>query len=1253
MNKQRLLTSAAVVALMVAPCLADTEVSSDRTTALTTGALLSSGVGDANAGNITIDSGISVAITKESNDAITIDSSHYLLNKGAISNKDTSSAYGLHIDVSTNPNLSGTSFTNAAGTTITGSGIYFDSSSSLVMTGDGSSKTGLFFDGAIGDGTYTGDVIFNAASMTINGDTSKAFNFGDGTTFRGDLIFDSTAAVTMTGDSSQAIYLAYGSLFSGDIVVGSSASLSMSGDSNTGVYMASGSELTGSLTVNGAIGLSQATARSTSSSSLYGMLLAGKINGDLVISSTGSVTVVGASATGISVQGYGINGAVAIGGSLSSVGYSSSSDTSTSNTTISTYPEAGSALAVGANVTDGIAVLGPRYSGDSSVSSASITTQGTSPALSINPGLNTVVTQTAPLVIGIYSRDGAADTYDPGFSFYNRGSITASPLNTNNSSSAVYTVGTSVFPTILTGGMYNSGSISASASSSSDGSAVTASGLYIGGYTYLDNATFDTATTTWTDATLAAKTSKDQAALVNSNSAGSGTISATISGYKSGAATAISIAQYASVPSLINSGTISASATTVDKTLDTALSSSNTYTLEAIAISDASGTLTSIYNTGIISAVAGVSTSSSSSVTALDNNNQLAVAIDLSGGNTATPSGSGVTIKERTTASSSAAIIGNIYFGTGDNQVIDVAGTSSTYTATINGNIHYGNTGANSIVDQLNIGAYGAVTGKVTAGSGPGVAVEVASNGSLSLLNDTTSFNAASVHIANAGSLSLAVSQSLTDTGVIDSQGTVVMDKGANLFLAYSSFVPQGSHDFVLITTPYGQLNVDPTTISVTNTYLTKNVTDKGMLPFLFESAKLEQTSSAAAGDALVLHVAPKTASQLGLTGYASSLFPYVNTALSNDNDLGSAMIYGIHNAADAQTAYAAFAPNVTGGDRAIVISLTDQSTGVVAARQRALLLYAKQGGEGTSFWFDEFIQQIKDPGQGAEQIDGTRAFSGFKDSGFGFSMGIDGGSPKYGWYGGAFTFYAGDVGELQRVSKTHEQWMILSGYSVWRGKGMFFNSKLDVGYGHLDSSRSITLTTASSSTSVATYSRQADNKHAGALLSGGVSTGAFFNFGAATFTPKLNIDGLLMRQDGYTEYNPGTATTGDAFDLKVQPSYAKSLRVFLGADLRYDIDVWDFKLQPEARAGYRYDLLNDPQKLKVAFAYADLTGTIAKPGETFTVTGPDPAQGNFVLGGSLSATTDAWSLGLHFDFVKGSNGALEQVGTLSLIGRI
>jgi len=365
-------------------------------------------------------------------------------------------------------------------------------------------------------------------------------------------------------------------------------------------------------------------------------------------------------------------------------------------------------------------------------------------------------------------------------------------------------------------------------------------------------------------------------------------------------------------------------------------------------------------------------------------------------------------------------------------------------------------------------------------------------------------------------------------------------------------------------------------------------------------------------------------------------------------------MIYGIKNGSDAQTAYSAFAPNVTGGDRAIAVSITDSATGPIAARQRSLLMYAHDASSGTSVWANEFVQMIKDPGEGSSLTNGTRELSGFRDHGFGISVGVDTGSPKNGWYGGALTFYAGDVNEINRTSKTDEQWLLLSGYSVWRGKGFFLNTKVDAGYGKFTGNRSITLVTSLATASTTTsYTRTADNKREGALLSGSVSTGAYLNYGATTFSPMFNIDGMMMREGGYLESNPGTATDGDAFDLKVQPYYAKSLRAFMGLDVRYDFNLGDFFLQPELRAGYRYDFFSDPQKLKVAFAYADVSGSTASPGEQFTIIGPDPAKGSLVLGGSLAATTDAWTLGLHFDYLRGANGMIQEVGTLSIVGKI
>jgi hypothetical protein len=172
-------------------------------------------------------------------------------------------------------------------------------------------------------------------------------------------------------------------------------------------------------------------------------------------------------------------------------------------------------------------------------------------------------------------------------------------------------------------------------------------------------------------------------------------------------------------------------------------------------------------------------------------------------------------------------------------------------------------------------------------------------------------------------------------------------------------------------------------------------------------------------------------------------------------------------------------------------------------------------------------------------------------------------------------------------------------------------------------------------------------------MISGGFTAGALFSYGATTLSPQISVDGLLMREEGYTENNPATISAGDGFDLKVEPYYAKSLRIFLGGSVRYDLDLWDFYLQPEAHAGYRYDVFNNPVKLKAAFAYANTTGGMVGPGTQFTMIGPDPSQGNYVVGGSLATTTDTWTLGFNFDLVKGSNGLFEEVGTVNLLGRI
>ncbi len=746
-----------------------------------------------------------------------------------------------------------------------------------------------------------------------------------------------------------------------------------------------------------------ALAGSSTSSGVIGMDLTGTINGDVIINRTSSVTATGQGVRGVVLTGD-INplcdshGCYSLGsfvnnGSINVAGSASALTTNKGNVL------AGPAVSIEASIAGGFYNGGPLSASDSTNTVAAISTVSNSEALLITPSA-----PTTPVIIGVY----AADTTNPGFSFYNRGSIGSTTANAGDNSVAVNIFGTTSTGNVtLTEGLFNSGSITSVAGTATGSGSAISTGVVIGSYANIGTSdTYTIACQPNSNACSytynnAGSGKTDMASFVNSSAAGKGVISASVSGPIAGStAQALVIATNAKMPSLINSGTISATATTG------VLTNSG---LNAYAIVDLSGTLGYIQNNGTIAA----------SATTLIDGSQSAIAIDLSRDNANSATASGVAILDHATANTSATIIGDILFGTGDTQIVDVAGLSADNRAAIVGDISYG--GGTSIggfgTDKLTIGDFSTVTGTITAKNG--VDVDVQNGGTLTLKNDTTALLAYAFHMENGGTLNLTVLNEFT-SGIITAQnsangpdGIVQFDTGAKLNLAYGSFVPADSK-FVLITAPEGQLHVAD--LATYNQQLAASI------PFLFQSSTLDieqTTTSIGPTDELVLTVDPKTAAQLGLTGYAAQMLPYANQALVNDDVLGAAMVAGITNQETAQRAYNQFAPDVSGGVRAIAISLTDQASGPVASRQRTLRMYGKQDGDIT-LWGQEFAEYIKDPGNT------STGQTGFKDHGFGFVLGLDGGEPRTGWYGGAFSFYSGDVVEPSpRDSHTNTLWYI------------------------------------------------------------------------------------------------------------------------------------------------------------------------------------------------------------------------------------
>ncbi len=124
-----------------------------------------------------------------------------------------------------------------------------------------------------------------------------------------------------------------------------------------------------------------------------------------------------------------------------------------------------------------------------------------------------------------------------------------------------------------------------------------------------------------------------------------------------------------------------------------------------------------------------------------------------------------------------------------------------------------------------------------------------------------------------------------------------------------------------------------------------------------------------------------------------------------NDPTLGAAIGRGgITSSQTAQNVFLAIRPRTcrAAPSRSRIL-ITDQATGPVGGAPAVLRSFADEPGEMT-LWGEEFAANINNKGR----VDADGSLTAYKDHGFGFVVGLDGGSPRDGWYGGALSFLFG-----------------------------------------------------------------------------------------------------------------------------------------------------------------------------------------------------------------------------------------------------
>ncbi len=559
----------------------------------------------------------------------------------------------------------------------------------------------------------------------------------------------------------------------------------------------------------------------------------------------------------------------------------------------------------------------------------------------------------------------------------------------------------------------------------------------------------------------------------------SGSITASTGTDAGGSAVAILIGTGASLPTITNSGTISAT-TPVTGGL-------------ATAILDQSGTLTAVTNTGTIT------------TSDTDSN---AVAIN------AAANASGFTYTQAPASSTATAptLTGSITTGSGNDVIAASAGTITgtvslgggnnlvalSGTANMVGNITYGS-GADALtlagtssytgavdfgggVNGLSVGNGATFTGSV-ASTGGTLGLTIASGGTASLINTGT---IALSSLSLGGTLGITANPAAGTSSQIVVSGATSITSGAALKVSLSSLS--------LNTTTFTVLRSGTLTGSANLTVSTP------ALPYLLNA-------SAGGSDAtgvVTVTVGPKSAAQLGLGRIESTAYPAVLSNIVANSNL-STLFIGLTDQASTQLRYRQMLPDYQGG----VFDLLSQGTRLLAPSTNGVSM--GQAGD-LGLWAQQAWWQANQSGNADSP--------GYKGTGFGLTAGGD--LPL-----GGFGRVGVSVGYMYTTTKdvVHND-VTANDFQAgvhWLGNwgGLSLSASGSAGFVHFHGTRQ--LTALNGSDALATSS----GKWNGLLLSGNASASYELQLGFAYLRPAATLTYARLHEGAHNDSGGGVA-----FDL-------------------------------------------------------------------------------------------------------------------------
>jgi hypothetical protein len=607
---------------------------------------------------------------------------------------------------------------------------------------------------------------------------------------------------------------------------------------------------------------------------------------------------------------------------------------------------------------------------------------------------------------------------------------------------------------------------------------------------------------------------------------------------------------------------------------------------DAVAISDQSGSLTSLTNSGQIRAIVVATDSDLTDDIPPPPITGSAVAIDVSA------SSSGVVVEQIAPAvfsdddafddlvAGAALILGDIRFGSGGDTLDLLAGT-------ITGDVSFG-AGA----DQFNIDNGAVYTGSLTDTDG---------QLSIDVQNGTLNYSGGTLTITNAtfgadSAFNPLLSGVPGETTNITATGAVTFAVGAQLSPVIPVGLPTfGSQTFLTANQMFGAANVI-------------GQVGGANAPYLYDIF-IDTTNPIVEGAANGLEATfeLKTAAELGLSANQAVALDPILAALRLDSDAAAAM-GAITSQYEFFDAYEDLMPNYADGATEVATTAIRQMQSATSNRMAATRM---QGLDEVSVWGQEIAYGInrEAPNPNAQE---------FRGHGFGFAAGIDGPTNNGALFGLSASFIASEVEEPGRPEGEISTWFgQANAYYATAVGAIDLDFVVGLGAGKMQSRRFVEIGNPVAFSALSEADWLAFEGHGSVRASAPMALSETF-----TVTPQAALTYVGISEQDYEEEGGGPA-----IDYAVDAVFSQRLWADVGIELAANLRMGDRTVvSPRIYGGYRANVLDAESERTVQFVSG---------GAPFTLTDEGVGDGAPLIGIGFDATNgySTFSLGYEGEF--------------------